>query len=108
MVGKKLTTALLLISITLSCSPPTDQKNGPAAAVQTRTFIGIGVVASVKPEVAVVELNHEEIKGLMPAMQMEFHVKDKSLLNGLASGDRIEFTLENSVSGMVITGVRKI
>jgi Cu(I)/Ag(I) efflux system periplasmic protein CusF len=66
------------------------------------------VVAAINPELAVVELNHEEIKGLMPAMQMEFHVKDKSLLTGLARGDRIEFTLENSVSGMLITALKKI
>jgi Cu/Ag efflux protein CusF len=109
-----LTITLLFISAIPACSPITsksntaDQQSGPAAAVQTKTFVGVGFVSAVKPESSVVELNHDEIKGLMPAMQMEFHVKDKSLLTGLASGDRVEFTVEYGVGGIVITGVKKI
>jgi Cu(I)/Ag(I) efflux system periplasmic protein CusF len=106
-----ITIVLLFISATPSCSPTTDktaQQSGPAAAVQTKTFVGVGIVSAVKPESKVVELNHEEIEGLMPAMQMEFHVKDKSLLTGLASGDRVEFTVENGVGGIIIIGVKKI
>jgi len=113
LMSRLLAIALLFTSALTSCGPSTGsnttaQESGPAAAVQTKTFVGVGVVAAVKPDLAVVELNHEEIKGLMPAMQMEFHVKDKSLLTGLASGDRVEFTLENGVGGIIITGVKKI
>jgi len=54
-----------------------------------------------------IEIDHEDIKGLMPAMQMPFHVKDKGLLEGIKRGDRIEFTVENGVSGMLVTAVRK-
>jgi Cu(I)/Ag(I) efflux system periplasmic protein CusF len=109
-----LTIILLFISALPSCSPTSNdtstaaQRSGPAAAVQTKTFVGVGVVANVKPEQAVLELHHDEIKGLMPAMQMEFHVKDRSLLSGLASGDRVEFTVENGVGGIIITGLKKI
>lgn len=108
LVPRSITIALLFISTIPSCSPNTPEPSGPSAAVQTKTFVGVGVVSAVKPEAKVVELNHEEIKGLMPAMQMEFHVKDKSLLNGLASGDRVEFTVENGVGGIIITAVKKI
>jgi len=45
---------------------------------------------------------------LMPAMTMEFYVKDKSLLGGLQTSDRIEFTIENGVGGLKITEIRKI
>ena len=40
-----------------------------------------------------IEINHEEIKELMPAMQMEFNVKDKSLLDKVKVGQRVDFTI---------------
>ena len=44
----------------------------------------------------------------MPAMEMEFHVKDKQLLEGIAVGDRVEFTVENGVGGLRVTAIRKL
>ena len=41
-----------------------------------------------------VELNHKDIPGIMPAMIMEFYVKDKKMLKGLKVGDKVSFTLE--------------
>lgn len=81
---------------------------GPAAAVQTTTYNGIGVVKSTNMKRPSVEIDHEEIKGLMPAMTMEFYVKDKSLLAGVKPGDRIEFTIENGVGGEKITAIRRL
>jgi len=54
-----------------------------------------------------IEIDHDDIKGLMPAMQMQFRLKDKSLLDGIHGGDRIEFTVENGVGGLLVTDVRK-
>lgn len=111
LMSRLLTIAFLFVSAIPSCSPTpgsSTQQSGPAAAVQTKTFVGVGFVTAVKPELSVVELNHDEIQGLMPAMQMEFHVKDKSLLTGLVPGDRIEFTVDYGVGGIIITGVKKI
>ena len=82
--------------------------SGPAAAVQTTSHQGVGVVKALNPKVPSIELNHEEIKGFMPAMQMEFHVKDKSLLDGLAPEDKVEFTVEYGVGGMKITAIKKL
>jgi Cu/Ag efflux protein CusF len=108
-----LTTALLLTLCScnngLAKRETTPAKpTGPAAAVQTTSHRGIGIVKALNPKVPSIELNHEEIKGFMPAMQMEFHVKDKSLLEGLAPEDKIEFTVEYGVGGMKITAIRKI
>jgi len=80
---------------------------GPAAAVQTTTYQGKGTVTAINPRLASIEIDHEEIKGLMPAMKMEFYVKDKSLLNGIAVGDQIDFTIENGVGGLKIVAIRK-
>jgi len=85
----------------------TPNASGPAAAVQTTTYHGVGVVKATKPQLPSIEIDHEDIKGLMPAMQMEFYVKDKSLLEGIKPGDRIEFTMENGVGGLKVTEIRR-
>jgi Copper binding periplasmic protein CusF. len=41
-------------------------------------------------------------------MTMEFFVKDKSLLENINSGDRIEFTIENGGGGLKIIEVKKL
>ena len=82
--------------------------SGPAAAVQTRTYQGVGVVKSINPKFPSIEIDHQEIKGLMEGMTMDFYVKDKSLLQGLAAGDHIEFNIESGVGGLKITSIKKI
>jgi Cu/Ag efflux protein CusF len=37
-------------------------------------------VTALDPKLPAIEIDHGDIKGLMPAMEMEFHVKDKALL----------------------------
>ena len=102
---------LLLAFIFSNCTknkaitPP--KPTGPAAAVATTTYEGEGKVVSLKPKGPSIEIDHQEIKGLMPAMTMEFYVKDKSLLDGLKSGDSIAFSISNGVGGLVITKITK-
>ena len=81
--------------------------SGPAAAVQTTQYKGYGVVKSINPQAPSIEINHGEIEGLMPAMQMEFPVTDANLLNGLAVNDRIDFTVENAPEGMKVVAIKK-
>src|ERR1043166_4479564 len=92
---------LLLIAASVfgGCS----QSHGPEAAVQTNSYGGVGTVTDLDPKVPMIEIDHDDIKGLMPAMQMQFRLKDKSLLDGIKVGDRIEFTVENGVGGMQVT-----
>ena len=88
----------------------TSQANdsGPAAAVQTTTYHGSGVVKSVDLRRPSIEIEHGDIPGLMPAMKMEFYVKDRSLLDGIGPGDKIGFTVENGVGGLKITELRRL
>lgn len=81
---------------------------GPAAAVQTTTYHGTGVVKATDPKRPSIEIDHQEIVGLMPAMTMEFYVKDKSLLASLNPGDHITFTLENGIGGIKITEIHRL
>ena len=82
--------------------------SGPAAAVQTTTYQSRGVVKATNEKRPSIELDHENIEGLMPAMTMEFYIKDKALLEGLRPGDRVEFTIENGVGGLKITQIKKL
>jgi Cu(I)/Ag(I) efflux system periplasmic protein CusF len=80
---------------------------GPAAAVATTTYQAVGRVVSLNLHRPSIEIDHEDIIGLMPAMKMEFFVKQKSLLDGLKAGDQIDFSLDNGVGGLVITRISK-
>jgi len=81
--------------------------SGPAAAVQTNSYQGVGTVKALNPNQPAIEIDHEEIVGLMPAMQMEFPVTESALLNGLAVNDLIDFTIENSTGEMKIIAINK-
>ena len=70
-------------------------------------YAGKGVVTKINNEIGSVEVNHEDIKDLMPAMQMEFYVKDKSLLKGLAVGDKVDFIIEYKHPTEIIVGITK-
>jgi Cu/Ag efflux protein CusF len=63
-----------------------DQSNG--------LFRGVGVVTAVDPETGSLTINHQEIIGLMPPMEMLFHVDPRSLSEGVKPGDKIEFGVE--------------
>lgn len=56
-------------------------------------YPGTGKVTKINPELGSVELDHDEIKEVMPKMIMEFFVSDKKLLSGLKLGDTVDFTL---------------
>jgi Cu/Ag efflux protein CusF len=104
--------ALLLLS---ACgAPPTNKQtaatpSGPAAAVQTNSYHGAGVVKAVytNPKAPAIEIDHGDINGLMPAMQMEFPVTDPNLLNGIKVNDQIDFTIEAAAGTMKVSAIKK-
>lgn len=95
-------------------SPSTIATPQPTPSPEVRTYHGTGIVTKVVREnpydksLASVELNHGEIVGLMPAMIMEFYVKDVSLLDGLKVGDMVDFTIEEKGSTEIISEIKKI
>ena len=114
MAQKSLIVVCLGLIVTAACSKqPANQQpaptpvSGPAAAVQSNSYQGVGVVKSLNPKLPAIEIDHEEVVGLMPAMQMEFPVTDVSLLNGLAVNDRIDFTVVDNTGEMKITAIKK-
>ena len=85
----------------------TPTPTGPAAAVQPNTYQGVGVVKSINLKSPAIEIDHGDIEGLMPAMQMEFPVTDAAVLNGLAVNDHIDFTIDNTANQMKVTAIKK-
>ncbi len=68
---------------------------------------GIGVVKDINTSDGVVTLVHEPIKSLnWPAMTMGFKVKDKSLMDKVKPGDKVEFTLVQAGKEYLITGMK--
>ena len=78
---------------------PPDPKDGD--------YFGKGKVTKIDPAMPSVGLDHGEIPGLMPAMQMEFFVKDKTLLDGLVIGESIDFTIAYKGGTETITKIGK-
>jgi Cu/Ag efflux protein CusF len=58
-------------------------------------FRGTGVVTAIDPATGELTVNHQEIVGLMPPMEMLFGVSPRNLSDGVRAGDIIEFWLEN-------------
>ena len=70
-------------------------------------YPGTGVVTLINFPEGWIEIRHEEIKGLMPAMEMEWWVKDKSLLKSVQVGDKVDFTVVETGKGEFITSLKK-
>jgi Cu/Ag efflux protein CusF len=110
-----LTISSLALAIVCACggnnssqkqTPPVPA-SGPAAAVATNQYKATGVVKALNPKGPAIEIDHGDVEGLMPAMQMEFAVPDPNLLNGLAVNDRVDFTIENATDGMKVVAIQK-
>jgi Cu/Ag efflux protein CusF len=69
----------------------------------------VGIVKHVypNPKAPAIEIDHGDIDGLMPAMQMEFPVTDPHLLDGIAVNDRIDFTIEAAAGQMKVSAIKK-
>ena len=76
-------------------------------AVMNKAYPATGVVVQINRQEGWIEINHDEIRDLMPAMQMEFWVRDKSLLDQVKSGDRVDFTVLETTTGEYLTELKR-
>jgi protein SCO1/2 len=101
--------AAVLVSLAVGCSGKMGSPDPTAAA---RALDGVyeirGVVVAVDIGRLILEINHEDIPGFMPAMTMPYEVADASLLQGLAAGDRVKGTLRVDRRGYIITTLAKV
>ena len=116
---------LVLIAFALSCRPQPEPGRtvapspaptpvavtGPAGfppAVLGKPYPGTGIVKIVNRKEGWVEIDHDEIKDLMPAMEMEFWIRDSSLMNGIRVGDRVAFVVMEDNKGEYLTELKRI
>jgi Cu/Ag efflux protein CusF len=71
-------------------------------------YPGKGVVTKINLQNdGSVEIDHEEIKDVMPPMRMEFNVTDKKMLDGISIGDKVDFTLRYKDNTETIVDIEK-
>ena len=94
--------------------PPTQvgaaggQPKAQQTPVAVRSYAGTGVIRLINLEEGWLEIDHEEIKDFMPAMQMEWSVRDRSMLKSIQVGDKVNFTVEDNNGTEVITELKKV
>ena len=66
-----------------------------------------GKVTKINNELGSIELDHGDIPGLMPAMIMEFFVKDKALLSDVKVGDQVDFVIEYKHPAETVVEIKK-
>ena len=78
------------------------------AATPDGPLTGTGVVRGVDKANGKVRLTHDPIEAMgWPKLTLIFRLKDNALADGVADGDRVEFSLEKSATGYVISDLRK-
>jgi len=95
-------------------APPPDVANKDGAQNDVarnkdpeKKYYGVGVVEEIHKDLARIQINHEDIKDLMPAMSMPYTVKDISLLDSVAVGDYVEFELLSKPEGLIVVELKK-
>ncbi len=92
-----LISGLVLLSGLFACRP-----------AETQIYHVRGVVKQLMPEQKQIKIAHEEIPGFMPAMTMEFEVRDPVVLSGLSPEDPIRFSLEHRSKSLYVVAVERL
>jgi Cu/Ag efflux protein CusF len=66
-----------------------------------------GKVTEVDPKKQTVTLDHEDIPGLMNAMEMPFQVENPALLEGIKAGDKVQGRVKKGDASYTITHLEK-
>jgi Cu(I)/Ag(I) efflux system periplasmic protein CusF len=83
--------SLFFIAAAVPTDPVRADERPPAAARAAKIFHGVGVITGLDAASGVVSIDHEEIPGLMNAMEMQYEARPAKMLDGLKLGDKVEF-----------------
>jgi Cu/Ag efflux protein CusF len=115
---------LLPAALALSCrpQPPPEKTVAPTPAPQPaaqigppgfpptvlgKPYPGTGIVKILNRKERWIQIDHEEIKDLMPAMIMEFWVRDSSIMDRVRVGDKVEFVVVEDSKGQYLTELKR-
>lgn len=78
-------------------------------SAQAGTLDARGIVKSIRLKDGKIKIEHGPIDRLgMPRMTMMFKVENPALLNGIENGSSVEFSVDNSSGGFVITNIKPV
>jgi Cu/Ag efflux protein CusF len=83
-----------------------EPRNGAQQSEPHGQFPAVGFVTGVNHDKGYLTISHEDIKGLMPAMEMTFRVEPRALVAEIHRGDKIDFTVDSP--SFVIRAVKVI
>ena len=95
------TTALVILAIYFP------QIRAATLAESGTMYDGRGSVVTLDEKAKKITLKHEEIKGLMPAMTMEFPLRSGETLTNVRSGDKVLFTLTPQGTDFIIEKIEQ-
>ena len=81
--------------------------NGGGATPAAQEYLIQGTVTAVDTSKPSVKLDHEEIPGLMKAMEMDYAVENASILEGLKAGDQVQGRLRVQSGKYMITNLER-
>jgi Cu/Ag efflux protein CusF len=84
------------------------QNSTPPVAEAEKTYPIKGKVTAVNVAAKEITIDHEDIPGLMKAMQMTFAVEDAKLLEGIKPGASVEGKLKDVSGRHVVTALKEI
>lgn len=90
----------------LRAKQPTN-RSGFFHAAGKKIYSSSGVVKTVDTDAAKIIIAHEEIPGLMSAMETLLGVSDGKMLEAVKPGDKVEFEIEQTALNTVITKLNK-
>jgi Cu/Ag efflux protein CusF len=85
-----------------------DRLRAEGARPTAQSWTVRGIVRSLMPKLGAVFLTHEALPGLMDAMTMGFETDDPKLLDGLAPGDPVRFTVRREGERLVLVAIEKV
>jgi Cu/Ag efflux protein CusF len=98
---------LVLLTVSLVFAGCKDGGADKPKVAAERQYDVKGKVTALNPSKPAVTLDHEDIPGLMKAMEMEFNVQNVKLLEGIKVGDQVQGQLKKAESGYTITNLQK-
>jgi Cu/Ag efflux protein CusF len=99
---------ILICSVAVFALACTKNANIATNTVEKQIYKAVGVVKKIDAANDKITVDHEDIKGYMPAMEMDFSVIDKSLIESSKIGDKVDFEIERTGEKLVITKLSKI
>jgi Cu/Ag efflux protein CusF len=83
------------------------RRSAEARQAAAQSWSARGIVRAAVPSQQALFITHETITGLMPGMTMGFEVADPKLLDGLAPGDPIRFTLRREGDRLRVVAIER-